>query len=176
MGWWQWLNLVVTVLVLAGTAAWLWERRSARRRRERELADRERRLDDWRFVEWPQAPQTFRELGTTRLDQALASELEGSDEFEELRQLFGAYFHQDWDFEFDDEDDAVRGYVEGHAHLPEDVVELLHEIDKLLAFSLSDDDLLEALGVLGSDYYPSGATNAWLRSLRAKVLAEAMGS
>jgi len=106
----------------------------------------------------------------------LASELEGSDEFEELRELFGVYFHRDWDFEFDDEDDAVRVYVEGHAHPPKDVVELLHEIDKLLAFGLSDDDLVEALGVLGSDYYSSGATNAWLRSLRAKVLAEAMGS
>ena len=97
-----------------------------------------------------------------------------SDEFQKLRHFFGAYFHQDWDLDADDEDDVIRAYV-GHARLPEDVVELLHEIDRLLAFGLSDHDLLEALGVLGSDYYPSGATNAWLRALRAKVLAEAKG-
>jgi contact-dependent growth inhibition (CDI) system CdiI-like immunity protein len=176
MGWWEWLNLAVIVLLLAMTAAWLLARRYDRREQESARRRREQRLADWRVVEWPQAPQTFPEPGTTRLDQALASELEESDEYEELRQLFGAYFHQDWVIEFDDEDDVVRGYLEGHAHRPEDVVELLHAIDKLLAFGLSDNDLLGALGVLGTDYYPAGATNAWLRSLRAKVLAEATGS
>jgi len=39
MGWWQWLNLAATVLLLVGTAAWLWERRSARRRRSTEPHD-----------------------------------------------------------------------------------------------------------------------------------------
>lgn len=175
MGWWEWLNLAVTALLVVLGLALLWARRSERRERESARRRREQRLADWRVVEWPQAPQRFPEPGTTRLDQALASELEESDEYEELRQLLGAYFHQDWHYEFDDEDDLVRGYVEG-AHRPEKVVELLHEIDKLLAFGLSDYDLREALGVLGSDYYPSGATNAWLRSMRAKVLAEATGS
>ena len=175
MGWWEWLNLAVTALLVVLGLALLWARRHERRERKAALRTREQRLANWQFIEWPETPQAFPEPGTTRLDQALTSELEESDEYEELRQLLGAYFHQDWRYEFDDEDDVVRGYVEGHAHRPEEVAELLQGIDKLLAFGLSDYDLREALGVLGSDYYPSGATNAWLRSLRSKVVAEAKG-
>ena len=174
MGWWEWLNLAVTALLVVLGLALLWARRSERRERESARRKREQRLADWQFVVWPEAPQTLPKSGTTRLDQALASELEESDEFEKLRHFFGAYFHQDWDLDADDEDGVIRAYV-GHAHLPEHVVELLHEIDKLLAFDLSDYDLREALGLLGSDYDPSGATNAWLRSLRERVVAEARG-
>ncbi|MGH3134899.1 MAG: contact-dependent growth inhibition system immunity protein [Gaiellaceae bacterium] len=175
VGWWAWLNFVLTVLLVVGAVALLWARRYKRREREAARRKRERRLADWQFIEWPEMPQTLPKPGTTRLDGALAYELEGSDEFEELRQFFGGYFHQDWHDEFDDEDDAVRGYVEGHAHLPEDVVELLHGMDKLLAFGLSDDDLQRALDALGSEYYAFTDTNLWLRNLRAKVLVEAKG-
>ena len=175
MEWWQWLNVVVDVLLVVLLAAWLWARRAGRREREATRRTREQRLADWRLLEWPEPPKTPPEPGTTQLDQSLTSQLTGSDEFEELRHLFGAHFHQDFDLEYDDEDDAVRDYVDGHARWPEDVLAALHQMDEVLALGLSDTDLSDALAVLGSDSYPRTDTTAWLRTLRAKVLAEARG-
>jgi CdiI immunity protein len=173
--WWQWLNVVVDVLLVVLVAAWLWARRSERRERKAAGRTREQRLAEWRLVEWPEPPRTSPEPGTTRLDPALASHLERSDDFERLGQLLGLYPHQDFDLEFDDEADAVRAYVQGYAHRPEVVVELLHAMDTLLALGLSDADLKRALAVLGSDSHPLTETTVWLRTLRAQVLAEARG-
>ena len=175
MNWWLWLNVVVDVLLVVLLGAWFWARRSERREREAARCTREQRLAYWRLIEWPEPPQTFPEPGTTRFDSEVESRLHESDEFERLRQLLGAYFHQDFDVEFGDEDDAVRAYVQGYAHRPEVVVELLHAMDTLLALGLSGTDLKRALDVLGSDYYPLTDTTSWLCTLRAQVLAEARG-
>ena len=79
------------------------------------------------------------------------------------------------DLEFEDEDDLVRAYVDSHARWPDDVVQLLQAMDKLLTLGLSDKELVEASEVLGADF-AYGDTNAWLRTMRATVLAEAKGN
>jgi len=172
VGWFDWLEFALTVLVAVLAVAWLWARRYERRVQEADRRRREQRLAQWRLVEWPESPQTFPEPGTTSLDAELASHLADSDEFEQLRRLFGGYFHQDYDLMYDDEDGVLRGYVE--EHLPQDVVSTLRALDKLLAFGLTDHDLRDALFALGSDY-AAADTNVWLRSLRAKLLAETRG-
>ena len=175
MSWWEWLNIAVLALLVTGMVAWLWARRYERREQQAARRRREQRLSDWQLVELPGPPQAFPEPGTTKLDSDLVSRLCGGDEFEELRHFFAAYFHQDMGVEYDDQDDAVRGYVEDHAHLPNDVVEMLHGMDTLLVLGLNDDDVQEALDALGSGYYPAADTTVWLRSLREKVLTEAKG-
>lgn len=148
MAWWIWLNVVLTALLVVLAAAWVWAERDERRRQEAARRRREERLVAWQTVELPEPPETFPEPGTTRLDEDLVARLLDSDEFEQLRHFFGGYFHQDMDLEFDDEDDLVRAYVDGHARWPDDVVQLLQAMDKLLALGLSDKELVEAFDIL----------------------------
>jgi hypothetical protein len=56
-----------------------------------------------------------------------------------LNQLAGAYFHQDYDLEYPDEDAAIRDFADGQA--VEAVRELVLEIDSLLARQLSEAQL-----------------------------------
>ena len=176
MGWWLWLNSVVTAVLLVLVAAWLWARRHERREQEAARRRREQRLVAWQHVELPESPETYPEPGITRLDQDLVARLLDGDEFGQFRHFFGGYFHQDMDEEFDDEDDLVRAYVDRKARWPDDVVQLLHAMDKLLALGLSDNDLGEALEVVNSDFSAFAGSNAWLRTMRARVLAEAKGN
>lgn len=175
MAWWIWLNFVLTALLVVLAAAWIWTDRHERREQEAARRRREERLVAWQHVELPEPPETYPEPGTRRLDEDLVARLLDSDEFAPLRHFFGGYLHQDMDEEYDDEDDLVRDYVDGHARWPDDVVQWLHAMDKLLALGLSDKELVEALDVLGADF-AYGDTNAWLRTVRAKVLAEAKGN
>ena len=169
------MNIALTALVVILAAAWLWADRHERREKEAARRRREQRLVAWHHVKLPEPPETYPEPGTTTLDQDLVARLLDSGEFEQLRHFFGAYFHQDMDLEYDDEDDLVRDYVDGHDRWPDDVVRLLHAMDKLLALGLSDKELVKALDVLGTDF-AYGDTNAWLRTMRARVLAEAKGN
>jgi hypothetical protein len=54
----------------------------------------------------------------------------------QLKQLAGAYFHQDYDLEYADEDAAVRDFARGQEESA--VRELAQEIDSLLAKPLSE--------------------------------------
>jgi hypothetical protein len=175
MGWWLWLNFAVTAVVLVLAVAWIWARRHEERERESARLRREERLAAWQSVEVPEMPKSFPDPGTTTLDPDLVSRLREGHTFEDLRHFFGGYFHQDWTLDYEDEDDVIRAYVEDHAHLPEDVVNLLRDMDKLLGLGLSDGDLSEALDLMGVEYFPLTDTNAWLRTWRAKVFTEAKG-
>lgn len=170
-----WILVIAALCVALVIAMFGWHRRKDRHRGSPvsppagvtiTLADRE---EEWKYFEADSGPVLPARLEA--LDDELAVRLAGSPEFEELRQLFGAYFYQSWDVEYNDDDEAVRDYLKGHAHRPQDVAEAISAIDTLLAFGLRDVELAEAFEVLGSDHLPCAptATTAWLRSLREKL-------
>lgn len=95
---------------------------------------------------------------------------------DELRGVFAAYLHQDWDLDWADPRDALRDFAETSAT---SVVErFLAQLDQVLAGPLSDDDLVALVTHdLGSSYVPlpPSETRAWLVSAR-QVVAEAVAT
>jgi hypothetical protein len=89
------------------------------------------------------------------------------NELKTLELLCQAYFHQDYDLEFDGTiDGALAGFVEGYDEAQ--VVKLIKEIDYLIANPVDDWDNL-IYKKLGSSYhYQSDWSSAidWLRHLR----------
>lgn len=154
-----WILAIAAGVVLLAVATYLWRWRSDRQ--------------TMRWLEARQAEAALRNPNMPALDYATARRLHDDREFDELRQFFGGYFYQHWSDEYG-EDEVVQAYLEDNAHLPEDVDELLEGMDALLALGLDDEELYEALDVLGSylgwNYFPDGATSAWVRSLREKLI------
>ncbi len=98
--------------------------------------------------------------------------------YPQLWQLFGAYFHQDWDTEGDDWPDLVRNFTGG---LPQSKLDATAaELDRLVADFPEDAALdRELFDVLGCSYTPrpdlGGPTvRAWLGQIAAFLRAGAM--
>lgn len=97
-----------------------------------------------------------------------------------LWQMFGAYFHQDWNMEGDDWPDLVRDFADGQTHA--DLAATAVELDRLVA-DLPDDAALgrELFGVLGCCYQPrpdlGGPTvRVWLGQIATTLRADSRAS
>ena len=68
-------------------------------------------------------------------------------------QLFGAYFHQDWDIDAEDWPDVIDQFRRDHT--PEYCDETASEIDRLIDEPLNNDDLYQYMWrKLGCEYMP----------------------
>jgi hypothetical protein len=86
----------------------------------------------------------------------------------ELKTLFGAYLHQDYDLQFPSVAAAIRAYRDDASRAARE--RALAEIDSLLTGTNSDDELYRALRERGFGFFPprDGETSAaWLRRTRA---------
>ncbi|GIZ52340.1 contact-dependent growth inhibition system immunity protein [Noviherbaspirillum aridicola] len=93
-----------------------------------------------------------------------------SSRYPALRHLFGAYFHQDFDLEYKDAEDAINGFLslEPQQEIEASVVEL-HDLLKL---GLSESDLERLLIRLGLAYdaTSTGLTNSeWLEHVKQRL-------
>jgi len=90
-----------------------------------------------------------------------------------LWQMFGAFFHQDWDTEGDDWPDLVRNFAGGQPQAELDAT--VTELDRLLADFSADAALdHELFDVLGCSYLPlpdlGGPTvRVWLGQIAASL-------
>ena len=90
--------------------------------------------------------------------------------FEQLQQLIGGYFHQDWDIEGQSDEEVVFAFVRDNTS--ETARHVIAEIDDIL-YGISGLDLDELLNYLGCEYsYQTDGKSAaqWLKRLR-NVLA-----
>ena len=105
-------------------------------------------------------------------DRGLVQRLWSGPEFGALRGFFGGTFHEDWSYDFPDDDAAVSDFIETAQVFPEDIEAVRAEMDALLALGMSDGEMDEALDVLGCSYKPLDwpavpwEANAWVRSIR----------
>lgn len=84
-----------------------------------------------------------------------------------LRKLMGAYFHEDW-VDDGDEESTVRLFL---AEQP-DSVEIVTEIDGLLSDMPAENDLEDYLLELGTCYVPGtdeGGYRGWLASIATRA-------
>jgi hypothetical protein len=100
-----------------------------------------------------------------------------ADRFPELRGLFGAYFHQDWEFDHNGPEEVIREYIADGPR--EDVQRAVAELEELLTLDLTEKQLEEVLSPgLRSDCVPSyvGESNReWLAAV-AKQLKESLSA
>jgi hypothetical protein len=96
------------------------------------------------------------------------------NDLESLGQLLGAYFHQDWLDEFENEHAAIDAIVQGEP--AEQVAEAVQEIDKLLAGALPESELRKVMvDCVGCYFDPSSNREGyadWLKHLR-QIFAQA---
>jgi len=91
-----------------------------------------------------------------------------ADQFPELREFFGGYFHQDWDIDARDDDGVIRLYLREAS--PEDVAAVRRQLHGLLELGLSEAELADRLySDLGSYYLPTDGIADWLRSVRERL-------
>jgi hypothetical protein len=92
---------------------------------------------------------------------------------EKLRQLFGAYFHQDWDRDFGTPDNALSAFIRDKSGQESEFKELADSIRDFAREYASDDELTAALfKELGCEYFPPGhgvSTRVWLQDVAAKL-------
>lgn len=93
-------------------------------------------------------------------------------EYPILRQLFGAYLHQDWHDDFETADEAVDAFFRDLAESQRSAAR--HELDDLIegVARLGPEEALRLLGELGCDYYPPGdgySAAGWLEHLRHRI-------
>jgi hypothetical protein len=73
--------------------------------------------------------------------------------YPELEQLFGAYFHQDWDLEGPDDQAILARYLEESSET--DLQQAIAELQRLLDEPMEENELGDfLLRELGSYYYP----------------------
>jgi hypothetical protein len=76
-----------------------------------------------------------------------------STEFPALEQFFGAYFHQDWDNEFESFQDAVSAYRTGEPQ--ETLWTARKELVELMQKDLDEGSFADAIHRLGCYYDPA---------------------
>ena len=90
-----------------------------------------------------------------------------------LAQILGSYFHQDWMEEFDSDRTALSAVVNGEPR--EAIVRALGEIDRLLKSEMPESDLRKALTAqIGCYFEPAseGMTyRQWLHRVRDHLAA-----
>ncbi|MBE1532568.1 contact-dependent growth inhibition system immunity protein [Actinomadura algeriensis] len=96
-----------------------------------------------------------------------ATHWEWNRRFPALAQFLGCYFTQDFRDEFSDHDEAIAAWLRTASAV--DRARLAGEIDEVLAFELVDNDLDEALVMLGMDVDPPLPPTAWLRGTKQTI-------
>ncbi len=95
-----------------------------------------------------------------------------AEEFPSLDHFFGCYFYQSWRSEYDNEEMAIKGYVDDDG--PEEAGRVVRELDRLLALDLPEAKLDEMMCDDLGCYYnpePSGLSmSAWLRWVRSMLI------
>ncbi|WP_194727473.1 contact-dependent growth inhibition system immunity protein [Noviherbaspirillum malthae] len=89
----------------------------------------------------------------------------GNEKLNELKQFFGAYFHQDWNLDASAPDDVVRLFIsDGYSN--DELINLAKDIEKYAATKTDDAATEEGLlKELGCYYMPSAdnvGAKAWL--------------
>ena len=91
-----------------------------------------------------------------------------SAELPALRHLMGAYYYQDWDLDYANDETTVGAFI---CEAPDLARELPHEIERVLATDPTDQDTHALLTDLGCQVDPSGSSNGsyrtWLTELAA---------
>jgi hypothetical protein len=90
----------------------------------------------------------------------------------ELKQFFGAYFHEDWPHDAATSDEVIAGFIsEGRS--PEELSRLADMIDAYVIAAPTDEALEEGLfAELGCYYVPSAdglRVDAWLRHVANRL-------
>jgi len=88
-----------------------------------------------------------------------------------LEQLMGAYFHQDWYLDADDEWGVVDRFV---ADAPEMAANIPAEIARVLATHLTEEAVEEYVADLGCEYAADpqdGGYREWLTEVASRVAA-----
>jgi len=91
-----------------------------------------------------------------------------------FEQLGGAYFHQDWPYDFETPQGVVEDFFRDE---PDAGPELLDQVEQLLAAGLTDDELGEAMQRAGFCLDPTGlglTNRVWLEDL-ARLAREQIG-
>lgn len=89
----------------------------------------------------------------------------------ELSQFIGGYFHQDWNFEYESEEDAIASFRKESER--RDVEAVVRGIDELLDRRVPDIELKRLLYNMGLSFDPIGADgtpSSWLRNIRKNLL------
>ncbi len=98
--------------------------------------------------------------------------------FPDLEQFFGCYFHEDWMDEYENEEMAIKGYVDDDG--PEAAHNVAHELDKLLELELPEAELEGAMYRELHCYYapePDGISmSEWLRWVRSMLVKYAQSA
>lgn len=95
-----------------------------------------------------------------------------AEKFPSLDHFFGCYFYQSWRSEYENEEMAIKGYVDGDG--PEEACRVVRELDQLLALDLPEAEFDRVMYEDLDCYYnpkPRGVTmSEWLRWVRATLL------
>lgn len=89
-------------------------------------------------------------------------------EFNNLGQIMGCYFHQDWPYEFDNDIDVLQTIVKSEPR--EKIIASINEIDELLLKAPPEDELKTILlEEIGCYFEPSSqeiTCKQWLKRVR----------
>ncbi len=95
-----------------------------------------------------------------------------NEEFPDLEQFFGGYFHQDWKDFYGSAETAIEQFVNDASRA--ELAKALRELDDLLALGLPEAELDEAMCEDIGCYYnprPSGKTmSEWLQWVRSMLI------
>lgn len=99
----------------------------------------------------------------------------------DMKQFFGAYFHQDWNLDVSNPDEVIRLFIDD-GHSTSELINLAEDIEKYAANKIDDAAAEEGLlKELGCYYIPNAdgiGARAWLNHV-AKLLraaCESMGA
>lgn len=88
-----------------------------------------------------------------------------ANQFPELSDLLGSYFHQDWHDEFNSDDEAVKAIAAGESS--ERLKSVAEEIDALLHVGLTSEALRSVATIeLGCFFEPQSRGLSWEQWLR----------
>jgi hypothetical protein len=89
----------------------------------------------------------------------------------DLEILFGAYFHQDWEIEYSNEEDVIRAFI--HDSSPDEIKRAYDDLDWLIQQGLSESALQNIIVKdLGCSYWKPGYIEDFVRSVHEQLAAE----
>ncbi len=95
-----------------------------------------------------------------------------NEKFPDLEQFFGCYFHQDWMEEYENEEMAIKEYVDDDGR--EAARHVAVELDKILALCLPEPQLEQAmykeLGCCCNPKPDGMSMSGWLRWVRVTLI------
>lgn len=90
------------------------------------------------------------------------------DDFENLKQLFGGYLHQDWPDEFGSDAEAVQAMIEGDT--PDTIAAAREELRELLSMQISEQELANIMvNRLGCYFEPASVGKTYREWLKGVV-------